>query len=132
MKKRITEEVSPFGEWLLQELARNNLNQGELAERVGVSGTTVSRWIYGRQPAGKYIDLIADALSRDYDTVATKAGYRPPNVEVDSDSATARLMPLIEKIDWMSIPGRLEEVEAQFRAMIETDKRIKAKGQQGH
>ena len=86
--------------------------------------TSVSRWIHGRRPNGEYIERIADVLVLDYDLVATKAGYRPRELlELDPDSATARLMPLIEQIDWDARPGHLEEVEAEFRFMIEVDRR---------
>lgn len=113
-----------FGEWLMHQIRDRGMNQSEFAKRVGVGTSTVSRWVNGRKPEADLIDAIADVLVLDYDLVATKAGYRPRELlELDPDSATARLMPLIEQIDWDSRPGRLEEVEAEFRFMIEVDRR---------
>lgn len=102
------------------------MNQTEFAQRVGVAHGTVSRWINGRIPEAALIERIADVLVLDYDVVATKAGYRPRELlNVDPDSPTARLAPLIEQIDWASRPGRLEEVEAEYRFMIESDRKRK-------
>jgi transcriptional regulator with XRE-family HTH domain len=66
-----------FGQWLRAEIAAARMSQGEFADRVGVSGATVSRWVKGRVPDGVYIDPIARALSLDYDDLAERAGYRP-------------------------------------------------------
>lgn len=116
-------EISPFGCWLLSEIRRAGMNQTEFAGAVKTSGTTVSRWIHGRMPNGRYIERIADVLVLDYDLVATKAGYRPRELlEIDPESATARLMPLIEQIDWETRPGRLEGLEFELRQMIEWDR----------
>lgn len=84
----------------------------------------MSAWINDRRrPDTASCDRIADVLFLDVDEVLAVAGHRPPDIGIDPDSATARLMPLIEQIDWDSRPGRLEEVEAEFRFMIEVDRR---------
>lgn len=112
-----------FGEWLMREIRDRGMNQSEFAKRVGVGTSTVSRWVNGRKPEADLIDAIADVLVLDYDLVATKAGYRPRELlELDPDSATARLMPLIEQIDWDARPGRLEGLEFELRQMIEWDR----------
>lgn len=95
-----------------------------LAKELGMSHGLVSQWLKGeRNPSPASLDIVADKLVADLDMLLTLAGHRPPDIELDPDSATARLMPLIEQIDWDSRPGRLEEVEAEFRFMIEVDRR---------
>jgi hypothetical protein len=59
----------------------------------------------------------------DPDIVLTLSGHRPATLPIDPESATARLMPLIEQIDWESRPGRLEEMENELRFMIDADRR---------
>jgi transcriptional regulator with XRE-family HTH domain len=89
-----------FGQWLLGEIRSRGMNQTEFAKRVGASTTTVSRWIAGRIPEGKYMDPIADVLVLDYDLVATKAGYRPAIQEVPTSEREARAVELARRIDW--------------------------------
>ena len=121
--------ASGFGPWLERQMKANGWNQTDFARRLEVSQGTVSRWIQGRQPEATYIDRIADVLALDYDLVATKAGYRPHELlQLDPDSATAQLMPLIEKIDWESDPGRLEGVRLILQGYLEVDRRRKAAG----
>ena len=63
-----------FGAWLLSEIKAAGMNQQEFADSVGVSRTTVSRWVKGRVPDGVFIDPIADVLLLDYDEVSERAG----------------------------------------------------------
>lgn len=113
-----------FGEWLSSQLASRKLSQEEFASKVQVSQATVSRWMNGRRPAGRYIDPIADVLLLDYDLVSSKAGYKPvASLSVDPESAIARLVPLIEKVNWEAYPGRLESLENELRFMIESTRK---------
>jgi transcriptional regulator with XRE-family HTH domain len=116
-----------FNLWLHRQLRRRDWSPADLARRMDVNTGTVSRWLTGsRRPRPDACDKLADALGVDLDMVLTLAGHRPPDIEIDPDSATARLMPLIEKIDWASRPNRLEEMEVELRFMIEVDRRKKA------
>jgi transcriptional regulator with XRE-family HTH domain len=116
-----------FGQWLTHQLERRDWSKAELARRIGVANGDVSRWARDeRVPSPAKVEDIADALDVDVDYVLTVAGHRPPDVEIDPDSPTAQLMPLIEKIDWASRPGRIEEMEAELRFMIEIDRRKEA------
>lgn len=116
-----------FGAWLEAQLRNRGFNQSEFARRLGVSQGTVSRWVNGRVPDAEYIEKISDVLVVDYDVVATEAGIRPRELlNVDPDSATAQLMPLIEKIDWDTDPGRLEGVRMILEGYLEVDRRRKA------
>lgn len=119
------EERAPeeFRRWLERQLARRDWSPAEFARRLGMNTGTVSRWMTGsRRPRTDACDKIADVLGVDVDVVLTMAGHRPPDIELDPDSATARLMPLIEQIDWDARPGRLEGLEFELRQMIEWDR----------
>lgn len=93
-------QSTTFGPWLLARLKDAGLTQGEFAERVGVSPTTVSRWVNGRVPDGSFIDQIADVLVLDYDLVSMQAGYRP-RLSIDQIERFRRIAePYARKIDW--------------------------------
>lgn len=81
-------------------------------------------WVSGdRTPSPQSVDRIADVLGMDVDHVLTIAGHRPAIFEADPDSPEARLVPLIRQVDWTSRPGRLEEIEAEYRFMIDHDRK---------
>lgn len=131
MKQDVSSRGLAFGNWLASEIRLRGLNQAEFAQKVGATPTTVSRWVNGRVPAGRFIERIADVLVLDYDLVATKAGYRPRELlEIDPDSPTARLEPLIEAVDWSARPERLASLEFELRQMIEWD-RMRKEGEEG-
>ena len=116
-------ENKVFGSWLQSMILSRGMNQAEFAEKVDASPTTVSRWINGRVPAGKYLQRIADVLLLDYDLVATKAGYRPTTLDRhrDPESPEAQLMPLIQRIDWTD--DRLSSAMALLRSFVEASRR---------
>lgn len=52
-----------FGAWLESKLSAARLNQREFADRIGVSQSTVSRWLRNyRVPEPASCDAIADVL----------------------------------------------------------------------
>jgi len=113
-----------FGQWLQHQLDRREWTKAEFARRLGVANGDVSRWVRDeRVPSPASIDRIADVLGVDVDLALTMAGHRPPDLHVDPDSATAQLMPLIEKIDWDTDPGRLEGVRMILEGYLEVDRR---------
>ncbi|MGB3329185.1 MAG: helix-turn-helix transcriptional regulator [Thermomicrobiales bacterium] len=113
-----------FGTWLQSKLTERGWTQREAAKHLGVGHATVGRWLNGRRPEAVLLERIADIFVADYDYVATLAGVRPRELlNIDPDSATARLMPLIEQIDWESRPGRIEEMEAELRYMVDMDRK---------
>lgn len=121
MRQNDSESLSPaFGAWLASEVRSHGLNQGEFARRVGVSATTVSRWLKGRVPKGRYIEQIADVLLLDVDQVLTRSGYRPRDLEVDPESPQGRIMALTNRVQWTD--ERAAMIEAQLRQMIEIDR----------
>ncbi len=119
-------DAGDIAHWLQRQLARREWSAADLSRQLGVGNSTVAMWLRReRVPNPQSVDRIADVLGADVDYLLTLAGHRPAAVEIDPDSATARLMPLIEQIDWESRPGRLEEMEAELRFMIEMDRKRK-------
>lgn len=119
-------QTTTFGAWLDRQLRLRNMNQTEFAERLGVSPSTVSRWVKGRVPEAVLLERVADVLVVDYDLVATQAGVRPAGIDsVDPDSPEAVLLAVIRRIDWKRDPRRLKAIERQLRWLIEEDQEEK-------
>lgn len=67
-----------FGEWLLGEITAAGESQAWLARQVGVSPSSVSRWINGEDlPSEENCRRIARAINRPEDEVRERAGYPP-------------------------------------------------------
>ena len=96
------------------------MTQGEFARAIHVSPTSVSRWIkHGDRPKAEHLEPISDILVVDYDLLATRAGYRPKELmlEVDPASAEGQLVPIIRKIEWTE--RDIEMFKAQLNVMAE-------------
>lgn len=86
-------------------------------------GSQFSQRVGGDRPRGDQVDIIADMLLLDYDLVSTKAEYRPRGLlEIDADSSTLCLMPLIERVDWDAYSSRFDTLEKELMWMIEKDR----------
>lgn len=73
----MSDETVPFGAWLQQQIDRKGWSLRDFASRVGVSHSTVSRWIQqGRQPETEQCASIAAALGVDPDLVLARARHR--------------------------------------------------------
>lgn len=74
-----------FSAWLDAEMRRRRLGVRQLANLVGVSGASVSRWMNGGAIPGSAQCLsIAKALNLDADLVLAVAGHRPDPERVES------------------------------------------------
>ena len=112
-----------FGQWLRWQLDRRDLRGADLARLLNTANGNVSRWLRDeRVPSTESIERIADVLSLDIDTALTMAGHRPASIDLDPDSPTARLMPLIERVNWDAYPSRLDTLERELMWMIERDR----------
>lgn len=112
-----------WGNWLRRQIVLSGLSRQQFANKAKVAKSTVSRWISGDRPSAKQIERIADALVMDPETVMRAVGYLDLDLEIDPNSPTARLMPLIEKVNWDDYPERLHTLEMELRFMIETDRK---------
>jgi transcriptional regulator with XRE-family HTH domain len=68
----------PFGHWLRSELRLHRLSLRQVAERSGVSHSTLSRLLRGRQPSLSTAARIARALGQPEAGVAAMAGLDAP------------------------------------------------------
>lgn len=74
-------EPGAFGRWLIAQLRSREMNQRDLAGRIGLHASTVSKWIYGVDvPTIASCDLIADALMVPIEQVLAAAGHPTPIV----------------------------------------------------
>lgn len=116
-------EISKFGRWLRAEIRSRGMTQAAFAKKIGVSDTSVSRWVNGDKPKAEHIDAIADVLVLDFDFVFTMAGIRPAELmmEVDPMSPEGQLLPFIREIDWGK-DDRLEKMKHDLQWWINADR----------
>lgn len=109
-----------FGAWLKRQMVRREWNQTDLAERVGVSDASVSRWLADRVvPDPASCDAIAAALLIGVDDVLSAAGHRPK--ELRSNDVGDQLAAMIKRVKWDA--GRRGTLEAIIRQWSEEDRR---------
>lgn len=114
-----------IGDWLNRQLARREWSRADFARQLRVGSGTVSKWFNGHSPSSAYSRRIAEVLGVDPRLVLILAGHLPDEVDVDLNSAEAKLIPLIRRVDWNADPRRLESVERDLRWFIELDQREK-------
>ncbi len=99
MESQVSGERQPtdFGWWVLKQMADRNppMSQADLARRVRVSQSTVSRWIYDPiRPDTDKLAQLADALDLDRGEVLTRAGHGRPATVTEGASTDPRLAKL--------------------------------------
>lgn len=90
-------QPTDFGWWLLQRMADRDspLSQADLAKRVRVSQSTISRWIYDPiRPDTDKLTQLADALGLNRGEVLERAGHGRPGGAVTA----APTDPLLAKL----------------------------------
>jgi transcriptional regulator with XRE-family HTH domain len=118
-----------FGDWLRPLLLAKDMRQGQLARRIGVAESTVSRWLSGRNvPEPEQCAAIADVLAIPLTDVLRAAGHPVPDGgQAEIPSAVRGFIPLLEMLDASelgvlekTIQGLLEMRE--YRARYEAGK----------
>lgn len=75
--------MKSFGQWLLEELEKRDMNQSDLARASNITTAQISRIISGRRGVGEQaLTAIAHALRLPPDMVFEKAGILPPKPEM--------------------------------------------------
>jgi transcriptional regulator with XRE-family HTH domain len=88
-----------FGQWLSGLLKVRGMSQGELARRIEVPRSTVSKWVRGEHvPSRDSCDKIALALGIPFEEVAAAAGHMVPTETFSRGPVKDRLVELIERI----------------------------------
>lgn len=107
-----------FSDWLNDQLRRREWSESDLARRIGTKPSVVNRWTRGeRVPSTKSIDLIADVLSADFDSLLTLAGHRPTTEPLRPDDPAVRVIDLVKRL--RNDPEFLEDLEVMLRARID-------------
>lgn len=117
-----------FASWLARRMRAAGMNQSELATAVGVSTSTVSRWLSGRRPEAAYAETMADALNLDVDEVLTMAGYRPPDRHMREDDPATRICSLVKRVRLTE--DRAVGLESTLRGWIGFDRSHRKAGDQ--
>lgn len=74
--------MNKFGEWLIEELKKRNMNQSDLARASNITTAQISRIISGSRGVGEQaLTAISHALKLPADMVFEKAGILPPKIE---------------------------------------------------
>lgn len=110
---------SPFGSRLEDQLVRHGLVQADLAERIGVSQQTVSKWITGETfPRPKLLPLIEEAAGTQPGELSqlifgsTAGVARPPRAPSDLAALSKKLTRLH--------PEELARVEAYVDGLFDS------------
>ena len=89
--------METFGKWLSEEMARQGINQSQLARRAGISRSTVKRIIDGERGVGRgSLGKIARALDLPPHELLRRIGYLP--TERVTDTTLARLMVVLSEL----------------------------------
>lgn len=113
--------TTSFGRYLKTLLDRRHWSQTDLANRIGVSKGTVSRWITDeRVPDTTSCDLLADAFLVPIDDVLIAAGHRPPDARFAPDDPRSAVAALARRVTWT--PERQGAIEALMRQWIDYDR----------
>jgi transcriptional regulator with XRE-family HTH domain len=107
--------------WLRRQILRREWSAAELARRTGVSPTSVSRWLNGREiPSSDNARRIADAFYIDRDDVLARAGHRDPDDPFSPDDPISRLCRKLRQI--RQSPDRLMTIDAILDTYLSTDR----------
>lgn len=117
----MSDEPTRLGWWIMQHMADHKppLSQAEVAERAGVSQSTVSRWIYKRiQPRSRKLNDIARIFDADLEEVKMLAGY---GSSADLAALAVRRTRIATEIDEMLSDGSPIEPTEQTRIAVLLD-----------
>ena len=76
--------TEPFVAWLRAKMRQRRWTAAEVGERVGVSHSTVSRWIHGTRPTAQVVLAVAEVFGTDPDDLLALTGYRRRTPAQDS------------------------------------------------
>lgn len=122
-KEEHAEQARLFAQWLKSEMGERRLKSTDLARRMKVQASVVTRWLSGKHvPDMDSIHKLALGLGVSVDTVVEAAG-KPPLVRrrPGIGSKTRTLIGYVESIDWDRKPGQYDVVEGILRNLVEDE-----------
>ena len=125
----VAEERSPFALWLQVQLRVRRLSLRQLAERSGLSHSTLSRILRGGHPSLETAARIVRALGKPDTAVVTLAG-RPapasawPRREVDPVERALRAHPILAPADIERILALYRELRTRREAELRLGGRV--------
>lgn len=90
-------EHQPLIDWMRQQLQQREWTMSDLARRMDVQPSVISRWMRVRRPDPASIYRIADAFGGDPDELLRLAGYRQEDVPVE-DAEMQHLIQLLRRV----------------------------------
>ena len=88
----MNDRTDEFAAWLNRAMLSHGLSQAELARKVGVADTQVSRWRRGQVlPSLRYLQQLADTFGVPRVNLDRLAGYPTPQVPDEANVDTAEL-----------------------------------------
>lgn len=115
-----------FPQWFRDALAERGMKPAEFARISGIPHSTISTWLSGgRKPNAASVRKVARALGLDEDAALVAAGHKSPDRFRDPDSPAAKLIALVERVDWDRHPDVFRGLQAQLREYVESDRKAK-------
>lgn len=124
MPKRVrVKRVTPFTEWLTEQIRLADMSQAEFARLAGIpSPAVVSRWVSGEsKPSIEMCRRIAQALRVDIDFVLEKAGYRPTSMAGATGERNELLASMARRVNFDD-DTRYMTVYRMLRSWLEEDR----------
>ncbi len=91
--------MESFGEWLQEEIARQGLNQSQLARKAGISRSTIKRIVDGERGVGRSsLHKIAAALDLPVEELLRRSGYLPSNRTIRQSTTMSRLIQVASQL----------------------------------
>lgn len=100
--------------WMRQRMDEREWTISDLARRVGVQPSMVSRWLRFQRPTSDSVERIANALGGDVNRCLVMAGY-PPRERVEDTAEVAHLVAMLRKTP--ITPERAAMIESLLRTM---------------
>jgi transcriptional regulator with XRE-family HTH domain len=89
----------PFGEWLMEQLDRQGINQAQFAARSGISDGTIGWWLYHSRPNPASCHRVAEALGVPAWMALEAAGHDYDGLlGVPSDDVRREIMRRLERM----------------------------------
>jgi transcriptional regulator with XRE-family HTH domain len=109
---------APLAQWIRRQLANRDWTAADLARRTNIGTGRISLWLNGKsRPNTESCLRLADVFGVDQDLVLTLAGHREPAPEIPADSAKARIIALLQRVELT--PAQEQGLEDMIRGWLD-------------